>query len=193
MPPLYLFTDGPEMALNTYACAEVETDMFTTSRHLGDAWKHEKIATNHFYCFIQRWYFLHAGKSCGGNIIHGFKEIRYNKESMLKFIKKVFPCSKIVLNYRRDVGAIKQSRRKWFHGKGAQSRDLDKQVQSLQKFHEDRLKFKDTFLMPLEDFSKEKFNALLRWVGIKGCNYTDVLHENHDGYKPDHRSVLKCA
>ena len=71
-------------------------------------------------------------------------------------------------------------------------KDLDEEQAVFLEFHESRKKEKDTFLLPLEDFSVEKMNELLRWIGLTHCNYTDILHENNHGYQADHRSVLNC-
>lgn len=41
--------------------------------------------------------------------ILGFKEIRYNDNRHVHFIKAVFPCSRIIFNYRLDVVAQRES------------------------------------------------------------------------------------
>ena len=41
--------------------------------------------------------------------ILGFKEIRYNDDRHIHFIKAAFPCSRIIFNYRLDVHAQRKS------------------------------------------------------------------------------------
>lgn len=35
-----------------------------------------------------------------------------------------------------------------------------------------------SFWLPLQDFTAEKFNELLAWLGETGCTYTGVIHSN---------------
>jgi hypothetical protein len=41
------------------------------------------------------------------------------------------------------------------------------------------------FNLPLEDFSLEKFNELLHWLGYTGCEYLKLIHNNKGGMNVD--------
>ena len=51
----------------------------------------------------------------------------------------------------------------------------------------------NTFLLPLESFSVDTFNRMLKWLGKTGCKFNHVLHSNwHSGMHMDLRKVIEC-
>ena len=48
-----------------------------------------------------------------------------------------------------------------------------------------------TFGFPLEEFSVNAFNKLLKWAGVQGCQYIDILHSNKNGFEHESKKVLE--
>ena len=52
---------------------------------------------------------------------------------------------------------------------------------------------KNTFLLPMESFSVDTFNRMLKWLGKTECTFNQVLHSNwHSGMHMDLRKVIEC-
>ena len=116
--------------------------------------------------------------------IRGFKEIRWAPISsrvsgsddplrVFRFLQESLPCSRMVFSYRKNLTRQLESS---FHRKSKPdelaARDHDLRAAQATVFRD------NGFLLPLEDFSPETFNKLLRWLGVVGCWFTDVLHTN---------------
>lgn len=110
--------------------------------------------------------------------IHGFKEIRYKDADKLI---RLLPNAKYILNYRNDDQRAKE---RWF----TQKANMTAEKHALfSKFRAAR----HVRYLPLESFSVNAFNDLLRWLGIQGCHFIDVLHYNDKGLSTDARNVLR--
>ncbi|CAE7763774.1 unnamed protein product [Symbiodinium sp. CCMP2456] len=112
----------------------------------------------------------------------GFKEIRWAWSEQLhdlELLMEVFPCSFAVLNYRKDIEAEAESRTEatgYFP-----PTNLAEATKAMLSFYENHRQ--RSFLLPLENFSTDLFNQLLRFLGEDQCSFTDVLHDNsHSGY-----------
>ena len=108
----------------------------------------------------------------------GFKEIRTDD---IPIIKDLVPNAKHVINYRKNITLQLQSQ---FQTKNTE-RGLENKLKNIRK----DLNGTDTFDLALEDFTVEKFNRLLHWLGIN-CSYYFVLHSNDNGYNIDNRNPL---
>lgn len=113
-------------------------------------------------------------------VVLGFKEIRYNNFRMLRFINRVFPCSRILFTMREDWRApvnakgLDPAQFGWVHNNWRQFGELARRVHD--KFPS------TTALLPLEKVSVETYNHILHnTTGVRGCSFTNLLHENLDG------------
>mmetsp|Transcript_26623 Transcript_26623/g.68380 ORF Transcript_26623/g.68380 Transcript_26623/m.68380 type:complete len:306 (+) Transcript_26623:207-1124(+) len=111
----------------------------------------------------------------------GFKEIRYSSPEMLHFLSALFPCARFVLNYRRKVNApiragefVHTAEHPDTHAEWSRGKEL------FRSFHES---FPDTTAeLALEDMSADTYNDVLhRLLGVRGCTYTGVVHDNRKG------------
>ena len=119
--------------------------------------------------------------------ILGFKEIRYDTLEQIKFIKTAFPCSRMILNYRRDTE--KQLKSAFFKNSKYMSKDrLLKKNSNMEDIH--KIYQETTYLMPLESFTLASFNHMLEWLLgdnklLGNCSFLKVCHSNHNGtYHP---------
>mmetsp|Transcript_13989 Transcript_13989/g.26120 ORF Transcript_13989/g.26120 Transcript_13989/m.26120 type:complete len:276 (-) Transcript_13989:67-894(-) len=127
----------------------------------------------------------------------GFKEIRWawgEGLADLDLLLQVFPCSAAVLNYRMDLKAERESRTE---AAGVfPSVRLDVATEAMLKFHKEHQT--RSFLLPLENFSTDLFNNLLKFLGEDQCTFTDVLHDNaqsgytHGNWRKD-PDVINCT
>ncbi len=120
-------------------------------------------------------------------LVHGYKETRIDSAAA---VVRALPSARFVLSYRenataqvRSIGSIRHwgsgpgvtpaqaARAETFkHDEGASSRAVHQLRTTLPK--------SATFSLPLERFDLAAFNALLRWLGVTGCHYMQVLHTN---------------
>jgi len=167
-----------------------------TNKHVGiDSWLREPISRESFLCYVQSWLLHSTRMPCDDPNIKffGWKEIRYTDEVTLRLIAEIFPCSKIILNFRRNVA--QQARSGWFESSQNATDVLARQNNVLLQFHERHQTAKraerdgssesevDTFIFPLEDFTVDGFNRLLDWLGIFHCRFKATMHVNKGGYE----------
>jgi hypothetical protein len=108
----------------------------------------------------------------------GRKMIRLNDAGALKFMTMLFPCAKFLLTYRIDIEKQMQSGM-WKKGGGVRelsSSLLHNETRAVLEFH---AKHPDiTFAMPLENITVARYNAMLYWLGARGCVFDRVLLTN---------------
>lgn len=112
----------------------------------------------------------------------GFKEIRTES---IPFIKNLFPQAFHIFNYRKNHSLQLQSE---FQRSSSDS-DLIFQETSIRKL----LRTERVIEFPLEEFSVERFNFLLRWIGIRRYRFARVLHSNDGGYGSDERATCTTS
>ena len=117
-------------------------------------------------------------------IVSGFKEIRIDS---IPFFKQLFPNAYHIINYRRNHTLQLQSS---FHRRSSDTTLYNKEA-AMRKY----LKNQTVFEIALEDFTVEKFNEILSWIGITKYLFTGLLHSNKKGYNSDQSSVcsLQCS
>lgn len=118
-------------------------------------------------------------QSCKRSVpILGGKEVHLSPLDIF-FLKELFPCSRFILNIRRNSEA--QSRSAFLRKHSAT--ELTKRNSYLARLHESWFSEskKETYLMALEDFSIPLFNDLLRWIGLHDCHYSSIGHFNMNG------------
>ena len=112
----------------------------------------------------------------------GFKEIRYTSPDMLKFLHKMFPCARFVFPYRENTEAKVKA--------------LEFNQQALRQQWEQKRKVvlsthqafpNTTGLLGVENLSVHDYNRILNGLlGVKGCRFSHILHENADGGYTQH-------
>jgi hypothetical protein len=110
--------------------------------------------------------------------IVGFKEIRWTPED-IAFIQQVCPCSRFVINARRD--ARKQAESSFYQASATPLQDVERANQRLVAIKRAIVPAERLLTVDLEDFSVVKFNRLAsEWLGIS-CRFRAVIHSNADG------------
>jgi len=108
--------------------------------------------------------------------IVGFKEIRWTPEDVA-FIQQVCPCSRFVANARKD--AQKQAESSFFSISDTPLQDVELANQRQELTKKAITPPERTFLLDLEDFSVDKFNDLVHWLG-GSCRFRKLIHSNAD-------------
>lgn len=135
------------------------------------------ISEQHLLCAMQDLVRASLGAFDEGHITTiGFKEIRFKTQEDMAFIRKLFPCAKFIVVTRRDPSEAVGSGW-WTEENIASNEEQTRMLESWQSRNK-----AISFLLHLEDFSLEKFNEMLAWMGVTGCAYTQVAHSNQGGY-----------
>lgn len=130
------------------------------------------------------------------HMILGFKAIRihsqgWNPSEAAKFFQEHFPCSKILINTRRNVTEQLRSVNKSF--------TMLKNKRTLDDLEEDNA-FLENFgkilgevrvkSIRMEDWMDDIniLNDVVDWLGFKNCSFQSVLHENLNGYGHDYET-----
>jgi hypothetical protein len=113
----------------------------------------------------------------------GFKFVSIKSLRRLEWLHMLFPNARFIINWRKDIKALERSI------KNANFRALDiKYIENWSKsLHSwaESMPENQIFNLPLEDFSLEKFNELLHWLGYTGCEYLKLIHNNKGGMNVD--------
>eukprot|EP00040_Diaphanoeca_grandis_P043548 m.268400 g.268400 ORF g.268400 m.268400 type:complete len:268 (+) comp78342_c0_seq1:188-991(+) len=152
------------------------------------AWAHKKVNRTKLLCDLQ----LYARDAIGvtPNLkptieFIGWKEIRYGSIAQLDFLLTLFPCAKIIVNVRKDVMQQYNSQKKSWHLNHSTA-DEEADVRSLQKRTDMTVAWEkkqnpaNTFFLPLEEFTIERFNEMIRWIGVDSgsCVFKHIAHTN---------------
>ena len=97
-------------------------------------------------------------------------------ETKVNAIMTLFPNAVFVASFREDIE--RQAHSGFYNG--VQAAELANATARLRATL--KATGRPTFELPLEQFSPASFTRLLRWLGIVGCEYVDVLHQNSGGY-----------
>lgn len=117
----------------------------------------------------------------------GFKEIRFRTDDELDYILSLFPCSKVIVNIRRDV--VRQH-------KSAFKRSSP--ISKLKSHNDMLLKWSTkhrnrVFTLALEDFTLANLNRLAVWLDFPNCHFKQIAHANRNGgYGVDNRHFVTC-
>lgn len=105
--------------------------------------------------------------------IAGFKEIRWTAEDVA-FIQRVCPCSRFVLNTRKDADQQAESGFYVYSTNAVEAvEDANMRIRhAINAVPPDRV-----FRLQLEEFSIDRFNLLAGWLGFK-CRFNRVTHSN---------------
>ncbi|OLP87068.1 hypothetical protein AK812_SmicGene31764 [Symbiodinium microadriaticum] len=120
--------------------------------------------------------------------VRGFKEIRWN-ETMVQFIRRSLPCSRLIFNFRLDVEAQSHSdffkRKQRKPGAEALSTITDKAAALVARSG------LPAFQLPLENFSAPEFTRLARWLGAD-CSFDKVYNTNTGGSMDAATTDARC-
>jgi hypothetical protein len=147
----------------------------------GAAFKHGPLSINELLCDMQKQTEdLIGDYDKATTRVIGFKEIRVITKEDLDFMKLLFPCAKIITNWRVDTATQSQSGFMARRNQTTATAVLDATnlvMKSWAKENSDRV-----FAIPCCDsFTVERFNHMLTWLGVSGCSYNGVLHANEGG------------
>uniref|UniRef100_A0A7S1B1T8 Protein-tyrosine sulfotransferase n=1 Tax=Noctiluca scintillans TaxID=2966 RepID=A0A7S1B1T8_NOCSC len=115
----------------------------------------------------------------------GFKEIRFETTESMVFMQKLFPCAKYIVVTRRNPQLAVGSG--WITEENIfQMINVSETLEAWQGQNADI-----AFPLQLEDFSLKRFNDMLTWLGVTGCEYTHIAHSNKHGNYSDGRSQVR--
>jgi hypothetical protein len=122
----------------------------------------------------------------------GFKELASRSLGQIHVMRELFPDAYHILNFRKDLTAQTQSN---FH---AYYNDTEEMLLQHLEDMRNAAYGANVFELPLEEFSPEKFNEMIGWLGMEtNCRFTSVIHQNNgqtsDGYGEDTRDPLTCS
>jgi len=142
------------------------------------SWGHGPISERTVLCALQDYVKALIGKPTQADPKRiGFKDIIWEEET-LDFMLKLFPCAQIVTQTRRNL--TQQSQSEFWGEKPEAIQELQRATSLLEAWQRNHTDV--AFHMHLEDFSPDRFNALLRWLGVQGCQFKSVCHANLNGY-----------
>lgn len=132
-----------------------------------------------------------AGKILGMKIIR-FQQPDWKPQRAERFLRESFPCARFIINIRSDIEKQGKSVVSAF-GKD----DLYEAMESINSqtnFLKELAHRLGNNKARLIDMSKWKndvsiLNNIINWLGFKGCQFKDVIHENHDNYGSDSREI----
>uniref|UniRef100_A0A7S1AQZ2 Protein-tyrosine sulfotransferase n=1 Tax=Noctiluca scintillans TaxID=2966 RepID=A0A7S1AQZ2_NOCSC len=183
IPGYYLTGENDNLVNNLQ---QIYVDMMSRKAPVEGAFRRDGVIPEHrVLCGMQEMVKLSLGEFDEEHVTTiGFKEIRFKTEEDLAFLQKLFPCAKFIVVTRRNPSDAVGSG--WWNEKNIDDMMKNSRVlQAWQSSHEPI-----AFPLQLEDFSVERFNEMLKWLGVSGCEYTDVGHSNKGGYS-DGRDTVK--
>jgi len=152
------------------------------------AWQHGHISKERLLCILQEYVKAIIGDFDEGNVhMIGFKTIRVSRWEDFEFMKTVFPEALYVVLTRKNL--TEQSRSAWYRKKADSLHALElhtKWLESWQAKHPTK-----SFSLHTEDLSVSRFNQMLDWLNISGCEYTYVAHANRDSSYSGQRVRMK--
>lgn len=120
-------------------------------------------------------------------ILTGFKDIHFDNQRYLDLITELFPCGKFIVNYRNDIVA---QQGKYFH-RYQTLKEIRKENELLRQW---AIRMQDQArLIVLEEFSVERFNDIIRWLGFTDCEYLGLSSANSGGFGDDSNIPMKGA
>lgn len=126
--------------------------------------------------YIQRWIWetnVPPAFVDANPIIVGFKEIRWTPEDVT-FIQQVCPCSRFVVNARRN--AHEQATSAWYRNDGGLQDVMDAN-RRLALSAAAIIPSNRAFELYLEDFDVAQFDQAAAWLGIP-CRFRALIHSN---------------
>ena len=105
--------------------------------------------------------------------VTGFKEVRWRVEDV-EFIRQACPCSRFVINVRKDVQKQLESAGMFSGSPDALGHAID-QVRRIQEVVPEA----ERFQVVLEELNVENMNKLVRWLGVE-CVFSQTTHAHQN-------------
>lgn len=120
--------------------------------------------------------------------VRGGKEVHVLTEGGIHFLKKLFPCSRMIFNYRTDFDKHQTSQYMDVYSID-EIKEMNLNIHRLSKLYPES---SYEMIMP-KDFDEEGFNKLLYWLGFRDCSFAHIPHSNNKGYKADLSAQLNAS
>lgn len=126
--------------------------------------------------------------------IMGCKTIRFHKTKLLEkvsdaadYLKEAFPCSRIIVNIRRNIESQVESIQGTFRRANSTTTDA---ILGYNQFLIDLGKELGSDMAKVIDLSEWKedvnvLNDVVDWLGFQNCKFTSLVHENSNGFDRD--------
>ena len=128
--------------------------------------------------------------------IMGLKTIRFHQgywsvKDATKFLKRNFPCSRILINIRSDFESQSLSFTNNLNIKKGMEKEKLKQANDFLKNLANSLGEDMSKLLDMDEWANDVniINEFLVWLGFKDCAFKSTLHENINGYERDRSAV----
>jgi len=191
LPNVYIAGENDGLFESLYALHK--SSIRTESRAKGkngvhNAWWHHPVERSKLERIVRTYVESAIGLKQNQNYAWvGFKEIRFRTDDELDYILSLFPCSKVIVNIRRDVVRQHESAFK----RSSPISKLKSHNDMLLKWstkHRNRV-----FTLALEDFNLDNFNRLAVWLDFPNCHFKQIAHANRNGgYGVDNRHFVTC-
>jgi hypothetical protein len=122
------------------------------------------------------------------DFIFGSKEVHLEIND-ISFVQKLFPCSRFIFSVRQNFTA--QVGSAFLKKDKVSVEQIQKRTQALYALYR-AMGPQMAHLIETENFSRESFNVLLRWLGFSKCSFGQVGHHNSNGtYFRTYKSQLQ--
>jgi len=174
--PRYYLTGENDGLVNNLQ--KIYIDVMSRNARVKGAFRRDGVIQEHrMLCGMQEIVKLSLGEFDEEHVTTiGFKEIRFQTEEDLAFLQRLFPCARFIVVTRRNPSNAVGSG--WWTKENIDEMIENSHVlQAWQSSHEP-----NAFPLQLEDFSVERFNEMLKWLGVSGCEYSSVGRSNQGTY-----------
>ena len=189
LPNVYIAGENDGVFESLYALhkSSIRTE-FQGKRRGNKAWWHHPVERSKLERIARTYVESAIGLKQNQNYAWvGFKEIRFGTADELDYLLSLFPCSKVIVNIRRNIVRQHESA-------------FEKTIPiSTLKSHNDMLlkwskKYpKRVFTLALEDFNLDNLNRLAVWLDFPNCHFKQIAHANRNGgYRADKRHFVTC-
>ena len=190
LPNVYIAGENDGLFESLYALhkSSILTDSMAKGKKDHDAWWHHPVERSKLQRIARTYVESAIGLKQNQNYAWvGFKEIRFRTDDELDYILSLFPCSKVIVNIRRDVVRQHKSAFK----RSSPISKLKSQNDMLLKWSKKHPK--RVFRLALEDFNLDNFNRLAVWLDFPNCHFKQIAHANRNGgYGADNRHFVTC-
>lgn len=102
-------------------------------------------------------------------------------DGWMKFVLELFPCARIIFNYRRDT--VAQANASFHQRDGATPQWLDAMTTTMRSWHE-RISNSSasSYLFALEDLSPVEATRMAHWLGFETCTFHALPHANDPAF-----------